>query len=224
MFDSTKNGMSADSSLASIFGLNPKENTTQGNLFGPLRPFSMVSDYSNMGVVSDEDTSKQMLDAGSLCERLEKLGDSSRSPTPKAEKQRQGSETPIDFETIEKMLQQEIATASTSRARPPGAGHRRQKARSLRPLLIVDSINERPAGSPGMIRSRTSSTPSVLDSPSFRVPETPIDPDSELGRMMARYRELQTEAQKELDQSRVIWVDTAFSLDQVSGKLHALQT
>jgi hypothetical protein len=238
LFDKPQHRMSSSSSIASVFGPNSSEKVSRGNLFGAVRPLSLVSNYSQVGMISDNEqqTPVRCLDG----EVVRPKAFEPLSPCEQAQKTRlavkpalrvvnifEGAEkpppTPVSDLTA-KLSASERQPAS--RVRPRGSGHRRQQALYSRPHAITESICEAQEEVPDLYhspsRSRGSSNTSTDTAGSTSESAVAIaEPEQENTMVLRRYYTFQREAQEEIGQSQLVWGDTPFSFDELSGEWNA---
>lgn len=154
-FDRSHNrSSSSTSSVFAIFGMEQSETERKGaagtgNLFGDKRPMSLISSYSDVGVVSDEDGVREQL------ELVEGTGSKtpvpSRSPVkPKSPPKTESSPAkPVDTSATDRTLDEEIQ-AAIPRPRPrgvaAGSGHHRRRTTlglsHVRQMTIAEAIQE----------------------------------------------------------------------------------
>ena len=241
-FDSPRHRVSSSSTtVASVFGLGAGEKGSKGNLFGPQRPMSLVSNFTDTSMLSDEGSrttlecldgeriSSKVLDQLSPCDlnkRKRVVAKRNALPSFEPPTKELAPKPTIDLNVVDKLLNAEIATASTGLLKSRSLGHRRARTVLSRPLTInVEPIHEGQEDLPGLYhshsRSRGSSSTSAavssqVDSSDSAVAIAEADPETTM--VLRRYYTLQREAQSEIDQSRQLWEDTAFSADELSGK------
>jgi hypothetical protein len=203
--------------------------------------FSEASPRSNNGsqvtleCFDGEKVSSKVLDQLSPCgqnkrKRVVAKRNAIPSFDPPTKDDRLPSKTAINLDVIDKLLAEEIVTASVDRPRSRNLGHRRGKSSLSRPLTIaVESIREVQEDLPALChspsRSRGSSSTSGAGSTQidhFDASVAIVEAEPETGMVLRRYYTLQREAQEEIEQSRQLWEDTAFSMDEISGKKYII--
>lgn len=241
LFDSPHNRLSSSTTVGSLFGVDAGQKGSKGNLFGPQKPASLISDQTDTSIVSDngsrptlecfdgERISSKVLDQLSPCDPSKrKRLVARRNGIPSFEpptKEETSSKAAIDLDVVDKMLAAEIATASTNLPKSRSLGHRRARTVLSRPLTInVDPIHEGQEDLPGLShspsRSRGSSSTSAAISSQNDSSDSAVaiaEPQPETGMVLRRYYTFQREVQQELDHSRQLWEDTAFSADELSA-------
>lgn len=242
LFDSPHHRLLSSTTVGSLFGLDAGEKASKGNLFGPQRPISIVSNFTDTSVISDngsrsmlecldgERISSKILDQLSPCDPTKrKRVAAKRNALPSFDpptKEELSSKATIDLNIVDRMLAAEIATASADLPKTRSLGHRRARTVLSRPLTInVEPIHETQEDLPGLShspsRSRGSSSTSAAMSSQVDSNDSVIaiaDAEPETRMVLRRYYTFQREAQSELDHSRQLWEDTAFSADELSGK------
>ncbi|KAG8826169.1 hypothetical protein FRC19_009601 [Serendipita sp. 401] len=195
-FDRPRTRMPSTNSVFSLFGIEPgNKPASRGNLFGHRRPMSLISNYSDLGVISDED------ERGEGQQLVKEATEST------------GDRRPVD-----QMLQEEIEKATVPCVRALGMGHLRQDS-------IAEALEEggesAPVPSLSPPRSRESST--TTDSSQSASSEGSGDhsvaiaePEVESNMVLRRYYAFQREAQEALEHSHTLWQDTPFSADELS--------
>ncbi|KAG8833323.1 hypothetical protein FRC17_010898, partial [Serendipita sp. 399] len=214
-FDRPRTRMSPTSSVFSVFGIEPTSKpASRGNLFGHKRPMSLISNYSGLGVISDEEERR-----GEGQQLIHEGTDPSHSG------EQSTSQISIDVETMDKMLQEEIEKASVSRVRLQGMGHCRQNSSALYQPSIAETLEEAaesalpPSLSPPRSRGSSSTTDASQSRPSVSTEDhnvAIVEPEVETNMVLRRYYAFQREAQEALDHSHTVWEDTAFSADELS--------